>query len=96
MMHDIRTLVEPQIAEEYGYRDSHTTPTKGADYDENYRTRPWRRFLWPREQKALDRILAKYFAGREIDLLDFACGTGRITSFLENRVNTSTGVDVSE
>jgi predicted TPR repeat methyltransferase len=28
-------------------------------------------------------------------LLDFACGTGRITSFLEDCVTTSTGVDIS-
>ena len=40
-------------------------------------------------------ILEKYFSGRDIHLLDFACGTGRITELLENRVKTSTGVDVS-
>jgi len=83
------------MAKEYTYRDSHKYPTKGVTYDEHYETIPWRRFLWSREQEVILRILEKYFAGKDIHLLDFACGTGRITSFLENRVKTSTGVDVS-
>ncbi len=36
------------------------------------------------------------YGNKEIALLDFACGTGRITEFLEDKVNYSTGVDVSE
>ena len=51
--------------------------------------------MWSREQEIILKILDKYFAGRDIHLLDFACGTGRITSLLENLVKTSTGVDVS-
>jgi len=56
---------------------------------------PWERFLWSQEQKIILKILEKYFKGRDIHLLDFACGTGRITAFMEEHVKTSTGVDVS-
>ena len=83
------------MAKEYSYRDSHKYAEKGAAYEACYETQPWPRFLWSREQEAVFRILEKYFANRDVHLLDFACGTGRITSLLENRVRTSTGVDVS-
>lgn len=79
----------------YSYRESHNHAGKGAQYEAYYRKFPWQRFLWEREQQVLLRILNKYFDGREIHLLDFACGTGRITGFLESRVKTCTGVDVS-
>ncbi|MFQ6035804.1 MAG: class I SAM-dependent DNA methyltransferase [Sedimentisphaerales bacterium] len=83
------------MKKEYTYRDSHKYPGKGTEYEAYYETQPWQRFLWSREREIILRILEKYFAGKDIHLLDFACGTGRITSFLEERVKTSTGVDVS-
>ena len=78
------------------YRDSHTEEGKGTAYDEHYRTESWRKILWNQEQLVLSSILDIYFKNHVINLLDFACGTGRITSFLENRVETSTAVDVSK
>lgn len=78
------------------YRQSHKDKGRGQVYDRYYATDPWARFLWWREQGVLQDILETYFAGREVHLLDFACGTGRITGFLEGRVATSVGVDVSE
>ncbi len=83
------------MTKKYSYRDSHKYPTKGAEYEAYYSTQLWEKFLWAREQKIIKQILEKYFTGRDVHLLDFACGTGRITSFLEDRVKTSTGVDVS-
>jgi SAM-dependent methyltransferase len=80
---------------EVSYRDSHKYAGKGAEYEQYYQTQGWERFLWSREQEIILRILDKYLAGRDIHLLDFACGTGRITGLLENSVKTSTGVDVS-
>ncbi len=76
------------------YRDSHKATEKGASYDRGYR-RPWEDFLWSRERHALSKILDRGFPDQETHLLDFACGTGRITEFLEHRVSTSVGVDVS-
>lgn len=77
------------------YRESHKYEGKGAEYEQFHQT-AWQRFLWSREQEILLGILGKYFADRDVHLLDFACGTGRITALLENRVKTSTGVDVSD
>ena len=77
------------------YRQSHQYAAKGAEYERHYETQAWERFLWSREQEILLEILEKYVAGRDVHLLDFACGTGRITSLLEDRVETSTGIDIS-
>lgn len=84
-----------RAATKISYRESHKYAAKGAEYERHCETQAWERFLWSRERKILLGILQKYFAGRDVHLLDFACGTGRITSLLENRVKTSTGVDVS-
>jgi len=83
------------MAKKRSYRDSHKYASKGVEYDEHYKLRPWQRYLWSREQEIISEILGEYLGDRDIHLLDFACGTGRITSLLENRVKTSTGVDVS-
>ena len=77
------------------YRESHKYRGKGDEYEAYYTGDAWENFLWSHEQEIILRILDKYLAGREIHLLDFACGTGRITSLLESKVKTSTGVDVS-
>jgi predicted TPR repeat methyltransferase len=78
------------------YTDSHKKPGRGDSYDEHFVTLRWRRFLWSREQLALTNFVDEFFKDRDIHLLDFACGTGRIVRFLENRVVTAVGVDVSE
>lgn len=78
------------------YRNSHTHEGKGLLYDEHYATLPERKYLWSQEQFVLESFIDTYFNHRKINLLDFACGTGRITSFFESRVETSTAVDVSE
>ena len=78
------------------YLYSHMAAGKGLAYDKSYETDHLHQYFWQREQFILDRILAEFFADTPIDLLDFACGTGRITSALENKVQTATGVDVSE
>ena len=77
------------------YRESHKYEAKGDEYEAYYQNKAWQRFLWSREQNIILKILEKYFTCRDVHLLDFACGTGRITEFLENRVKTSTGIDVS-
>ena len=81
---------------QFSYTESHKYEAKGAEYEAYYQSKAWQRFLWSREQEILLRILEKYFDGRDVHLLDFACGTGRITEFLENRVKTPMGIDVSD
>jgi predicted TPR repeat methyltransferase len=81
---------------ENSYRESHKYAGKGAEYEQYYEMGIWQRFLWSREQQIIVKILEKYFPDDNVHLLDFACGTGRITALLENRVKTSTGVDISD
>lgn len=76
------------------YRDVHKDEGHGERYD-GYIEQPWQRWVWAREQQILLDVLDRYFGDREIHLLDFACGTGRILQFLEEKVETSVGVDVS-
>jgi len=79
------------------YADSHKENGKGASYDAHYADKySWDGFLWSREQAALLKIFDTYYRGRKIELLDFACGTGRITAFLEDHTAISTGIDVSD
>ncbi len=88
-------LCEGKTVADISYRESHKYEGKGDEYEAYYRSEAWEKFIWSREQEIILKILDKYFAGKQIHLLDFACGTGRITSLLETRVKTSTGVDVS-
>jgi ubiquinone/menaquinone biosynthesis C-methylase UbiE len=85
----------PNKMAKISYKESHKYQSKGVEYEAYYQNKAWQKFLWSREQEILLKILDKHFPDKEVHLLDFACGTGRITEFLENRVYTSTGVDVS-
>ncbi len=78
------------------YVQSHMAPEKGTTYDAMYLSDPWQRRLWQREQEILSQIIRRFYKGRQIRLLDFACGTGRIASVLEGQVHSTTGVDVSD
>jgi len=49
--------------------------------------------IWQEEKKVLDRELEGLNVER---YLDFACGTGRIIAYLENRVKNSLGIDISK
>jgi ubiquinone/menaquinone biosynthesis C-methylase UbiE len=91
---DLRTRHVPPSAADY--RASHAYAGKGLEYDQYYSTDPWQQFLWAREQLILRQVISDHFRGKDVHLLDFACGTGRISSFLENLVNSATGVDLSE
>jgi len=77
------------------YRQSHTRQGYGRSYDEEFRRNPHRAVVWDLEKRALDAIVRDRLAGREIRLLDFACGSGRIMAHLRDRVARVVGVDVS-
>jgi SAM-dependent methyltransferase len=79
------------------YRESHQAQEKGRSYESDFEELKYRRYMWSWEQQVLGDILERFFsAGQRIRYLDFACGTGRITRFLEGRVAISYGVDVSD
>jgi len=77
------------------YIDSHKAPGKGESYDNYYASDPEMGYLWGQEQRVLARVLDDYYGKQPAHLLDFACGTGRVAGFLESRVASSWGVDVS-
>ena len=77
----------------HGYRQSHLA--KGPSYQAKFSENPRRRLTWKIEQRILDTIFDRYITQRQVDYLDFACGTGRILKHLEGRVSSSTGVDLS-
>jgi ubiquinone/menaquinone biosynthesis C-methylase UbiE len=77
------------------YRLSHAAVDKGLVYDNNFEMYTWRRYLWRREQAALKQIINEFLPEKQIDHLDFACGTGRILGALKPFAHTSVGVDVS-
>ena len=42
-----------------------------------------------------DLVVKMRLRKQRIEYLDFACGTGRIISFLEDKVDSATGIDIS-
>lgn len=53
--------------------------------------------LWRIEQTQLRALIEEFRrTHRNIDYLDFAAGTGRIISYMEDMVDTATGVEISE
>lgn len=53
--------------------------------------------LWRLETEVLEQIVGDFRRSRgHIDYLDFACGTGRVISFLADKVDTAVGIDISQ
>jgi len=82
---------------EIDYRKSHIGKNKVSFYESNiYDKSSYDTAIWKIEKNYLIKFIEKYLRGVEINYLDFACGTGRIISFLETKVNRSFGIDVSK
>ena len=76
------------------YRDSHIG--KGGDYDVDLSKGNFDSYMMTHESKILENITRELFPNKIPKYLDFACGTGRITSLVEKHAKTSFGFDVSE
>jgi SAM-dependent methyltransferase len=77
------------------YRESHLGAEKARDYDADlWDRRAAKGLTWELEQRLLGRILDA-LPDRPRTAVDFACGTGRVLSFLAGRGVDVTGVDVS-
>jgi SAM-dependent methyltransferase len=78
-------------------RDYRTLFERSArTYDETvFREGTYDHWVWLREQAYLLELLDRRLRDRPVRYLDFACGPGRIIGFLEGRVASSTGIDVS-
>jgi predicted TPR repeat methyltransferase len=77
------------------YKNSHLGIDKGKTYHETFSREPYRKMIWQLERVILDRILVSFFQNTEIRHLDFACGTGRLLSYLKDRTQNTVGVDLS-
>jgi SAM-dependent methyltransferase len=78
------------------YRDSHLGAAKALDYDAGF----WRQgtakaIAWELERQLLDLTFDRHLPRRPAHAVDFACGTGRVLQYLEQRVDETTGIDVS-
>lgn len=76
------------------YRLSHLR--KGEDYDHDIAGGPFDAYMTQREAVLLPRLVTALFPGGVPRYLDFACGTGRITSLVAPLARESFGVDVSD
>ena len=78
------------------YRKSHIGSDKALSYDRQFSENPYRSLIWRLEQNFLIEFFNKTFKGRDVKLLDFACGTGRIINAVSEYSSEALGIDVSE
>ena len=83
----------PDQVQKPSYRESHVG--LGPEYHAGFAENPRRTLIWALEQWILSDISKRFLVLEDTDHLDFACGTGRILGFFQDRVRSSTGVDVS-
>jgi len=76
------------------YRESHQG--KSSNYDRDLQEGAFDAFMAAREERFLQQSIPVLFPQGVPHYLDFACGTGRITSVVETFTQRSFGVDVSE
>ena len=79
----------------YKYNKSHQSKEMAEKYDKVVGNR-FENVIYDLEKRTIKKVIKKYFNGGVDKYLDFACGTGRITSIVENYSKSSTGVDISE
>lgn len=77
------------------YRESHTAIGKGDVYHNSFSIFNYRAYIWHWEKKVMDQIFEK-FSKSDKQILDFACGTGRILTYLDTKSKDVTGVDISD
>jgi SAM-dependent methyltransferase len=79
------------------YRHKFVGERAAVKYDTvNYAPGTKSDLLWQVESELLERLVREMRrVHQRVDYLDFACGTGRILSFLERSVDRATGIDVS-
>ena len=78
------------------YRNSHSALSKADDYDPQFWTSGTTKHLfWEIERMIISDIINTLTPPPK-RALDFACGTGRVLSFLETHVSETTGIDVAE
>jgi SAM-dependent methyltransferase len=83
-------------ADRAGYRAAHQNAEHARYYDRDFWSPQSAKGLnWELEQRLLDRIFVRHLRPLPTRAVDFACGTGRVLRYLEERVAETTGIDVS-
>jgi predicted TPR repeat methyltransferase len=79
------------------YREHFVHQSDAVTYEQTqYAPRSAGELLWQIEKLYLTEIVDKLQqSSHKIEYLDFACGTGRIIAFLEDYVETATGIEIS-
>ena len=77
------------------YRKFLQREERAKRYEQKYLGDSYDNWVWDLERGYLVELIERHLGDRPIRYLDFACGTGRVIAFLEPRMSTSTGVDVS-
>jgi SAM-dependent methyltransferase len=80
------------------YADMHQADWIPVNYDENiYNPARYDSWVWELYKPYLIQIVRKFASTRDhLKYLDFACGTGRITTELESLATDSLGIDISQ
>jgi ubiquinone/menaquinone biosynthesis C-methylase UbiE len=86
--------MDPSIQSK-SYDQSHTAENYGASYNSRYAHGYYHR-QWEDVEKELVTHFAQKYGGHNSVALDFACGTGRVTSIVAPQVDRVTGADISD
>lgn len=78
------------------YSDKFVSAEAAVAYDATeYSSSSVGTLLWEMEKDILQKLLYKLIPNKKLRYLDFACGTGRIVSFIAPFAISSAGIDVS-
>ena len=79
------------------YRDQFLTAEEAGRYDSlQFSADSYSNLLWSLEREYLSSVIEDMRTTLEvIDYLDFAAGTGRVIEFMEDRVDSAVGIEVS-
>jgi len=84
---------QPSVLPHADYRSAHLD--EGEDYHAKFQNQVYRALLWEIERDVLLSIVRGFADPRAVQLLDFACGTGRVLEALAPEVGKPVGVDIS-
>jgi hypothetical protein len=89
--------MEENVNTESTYRQQFARTSKAEEYDRvQYDPRSYSEVLWQIERDQLTELVDEFRRTHEsIEYLDFAAGTGRVISFMEDKVDHATGIEIS-
>jgi SAM-dependent methyltransferase len=92
-------MMKQEPASSISYSNRFQSSSDVAAYEsEEYSAASYSSCIWRLQQPVVTTVLTQFSArqpGQSLRLLDFACGSGRILSFIEGQVAHATGVDIS-